>query len=130
MNQPTMNPFTRSPFSVGDRIKETDYAHRNNSAATVTEITALGFRYEYDSPISFIPRWGMEIHGGECYTCGFEYCEWLWGTQLEYHDKTIPGPDGEKISGWLAMDSTSATFSFYNGETCPFCKVTLSTLLT
>ncbi len=73
MSQPINVYTTRCPFAVGDRVQETDYAHRHHPAATVTAITASGFTYEFDTPVSFIPRWGMSFVGGECYPEGYQY---------------------------------------------------------
>lgn len=56
-------------------------------------------------------------------------CAWLWGTQLEFHRGPVKSADGEKRDFWVAMDDTSETYSLYNGDSCPFCKVSLSTLL-
>lgn len=56
-------PFIH-PFKVGDRIRGTDTW---NTESTVTELTTRGFKYEYDQPVSWIPRWGMSFVGGEVY---------------------------------------------------------------
>lgn len=80
------------PFKIGDRVHELRnrgvFTRRleagfdiplqweldmTKPSATVTEITERGFKYEYDDPVPFIPRWGMTFLGGECFEEGFQY---------------------------------------------------------
>jgi len=77
MNQSAISPFTPSPFKVGDRIKQIDWHSKWQPAATVTAITDTGFAYEFDTPVPFIARWGMEFLGGECYPAGYEFWKLL-----------------------------------------------------
>lgn len=79
------------PFKVGDRIRDSS-AHYPVEA-TVTELTVRGFKYEYDTPQSFIPRWGMSFVGGETYLDlgGFEgdYNAKRWELAIKSFDPTI-----------------------------------------
>lgn len=59
------------PFKVGDRVVN-DLS--TDDPATVTELTERGgFKYKYDEPQAWIPRWGMQITGGECFGEGMEF---------------------------------------------------------
>lgn len=82
------------PFKVGDRVHEvretvmldTTFMGEsvvtettalewdpNKPDATVTEITARGFRYRYDRPITFVrANWGT-TQEGEVFENGFEW---------------------------------------------------------
>jgi hypothetical protein len=60
----------KQPFKIGQRIFE----KQTGNTAKVTKHTGKGFEYKLDKPVNFIPRWGMQFVGGECFEAGF--CGW------------------------------------------------------
>ena len=68
--------MTMDEVRVGMRLRDT--SHR---AITVTALTDRGFRYAYDGPQSWIPRWGWSFaadgheHYGVDGICLFERIE-------------------------------------------------------
>jgi hypothetical protein len=73
------------PFKVGDRIialmtlPDGQSVPQGLEIATVTEITARGFKYDYGKPRPWIPRWGISFTGhGEHYLDAYEGQPLLW----------------------------------------------------
>ena len=71
------------PFKVGDRVHEIRPVFRTEGGhdeidptkpdATVTALTARGFKYRYDKPIQFVRAdWGT-TQEGEVYEEGFRF---------------------------------------------------------
>jgi hypothetical protein len=55
----------------GDRVRD----KANGYEANVLGLNNNGFEYEFDQPISFIPRWGMTMTGGRVYWDGVQFWE-------------------------------------------------------
>jgi hypothetical protein len=79
-------PFVH-PFKVGDRVK--DVRDPWKPPFTVTENTVRGFKYEYDNPVPFIPRWGMSFLGGEVYLDMPESSHWKFEKVEEHPDFSV-----------------------------------------
>lgn len=100
------------PFKVGDRVHEVSVMtyldgveqgytlYPGKPDATVTALTARGFEFRYDYPITIGPaRWGQQSVGGECYEEGFP---WWRKTNVApvYTLSTTCHPSYSKGSWW------------------------------